>query len=1043
MLRTLHLFLSALVLLGFLGLNSETVDGARISLPSWHPDIDELMRKRVRMPSSHSSINTALRSASNNYDGEGSEHPNVDTFLKRSRPDWDEFEDEREHRNLNRFFTYQAVTMSEKPKLSTCHVDIMDTYKRKEAWPAGHPSMQSFFASVMPDSHPNIDDMFANPSAFASLPSWHITDLSPYMDMAEDPAKVSMFSFHKDLDTLWEDKIALTDSHVSVHDLMSDSLPYNHPNIDTLIAQNAAGTAPAMPSCHPTLESLVERGSISSAVVIPNLARWHPKLDAVYASTAVYPSNHPLIHQRYVDSGLIPTSHPNIDDLLRDSNRVRLPAWHPTLASTVSWTEWTYDPVATAYDWHPRTLGGESLPSNHPKVSELVDPILPFVHPDIDQLLADELPIPDWHPDISGLLYYRPVWRAGHYLSVILAALLIASFLAKVSYKVSKHLCGGSDHKSTVEGVELKAIQPSSSSGLKGGSSRQGSSEPRIRSFIYSANQYTEEGANPVALATPPVPPRPEGGVWQDIRKRQPTAPAPRRDRQLSISQHLHSQHRGEDLYDYDPEYSRRGAPPVTGNLARLVKHDNAKEGSCFRSCMSILRWRIPKSQWTLWNLLVSVLYIGLNVVALLLVDEPDPNTAKPDLARGFGSLAAANTMILIIPATRNSVLTWMLGLPFDQVVIYHRAIGRWTLICTYIHFIFFWNDYMDHSGEDKYLYGILGAACGTVIGLTTFDYVRRQVFNLFFFAHYTFIGFFVFGYLHFREARVFMLIGVGMYLLDRFIRVAWMGLPRKTIEFVPRGDALARIRFPKGMLTDALDRHRVGQYYFINIPALSLTEWHPFSVSSGPREESVEMHIRALGDHTKKIVEFAKVCEREKKSIYVRSEGPYGNTKCDIRRYPVILLVGGGVGITPILGILSDLFNQGDLSEAERRSVPRHCIESIYTVWVGRHAHEGEAFSPRFADCVAMSEANPVLPSLVVWQHITRGKANMLDPHLLTGRPNFNSILDQIQANHPGRAVLVFACGSSAMVNELWDQSIARTAKGDRFDFHHETFEF
>ena len=51
------------------------------------------------------------------------------------------------------------------------------------------------------------------------------------------------------------------------------------------------------------------------------------------------------------------------------------------------------------------------------------------------------------------------------------------------------------------------------------------------------------------------------------------------------------------------------------------------------------------------------------------------------------------------------------------------------------------------------------------------------------------------------------------------------------------------------------------GQYYFVNFPELSLTEWHPFSVTSAPTEEFVELHIRALGDHTRKIVALSKKC--------------------------------------------------------------------------------------------------------------------------------------------------------------------------------------
>ena len=83
---------------------------------------------------------------------------------------------------------------------------------------------------------------------------------------------------------------------------------------------------------------------------------------------------------------------------------------------------------------------------------------------------------------------------------------------------------------------------------------------------------------------------------------------------------------------------------------------------------------------------------------------------------------------------------------------------------------------------------------------------------------------------------------------------------------------------------------HTVGQYYFVNFPALSLTEWHPFSVSSGPREDGVELHIRALGDHTNRIVELAKERSGGSSHTWICIDGPYGCQSFNYRRYVAFL---------------------------------------------------------------------------------------------------------------------------------------------------------
>jgi predicted ferric reductase len=38
--------------------------------------------------------------------------------------------------------------------------------------------------------------------------------------------------------------------------------------------------------------------------------------------------------------------------------------------------------------------------------------------------------------------------------------------------------------------------------------------------------------------------------------------------------------------------------------------------------------------------------------------------------------------------------------------------------------------------------------------------------------------------------------------------------------------------------------------------------------------------------------------------------DGPYGNMNVNYQRFPVLLLIAGGIGITPIIGILKVSIN-------------------------------------------------------------------------------------------------------------------------------------
>lgn len=46
-----------------------------------------------------------------------------------------------------------------------------------------------------------------------------------------------------------------------------------------------------------------------------------------------------------------------------------------------------------------------------------------------------------------------------------------------------------------------------------------------------------------------------------------------------------------------------------------------------------------------------------------------------------------------------------------------------------------------------------------------------------------------------------------------------------------------------------------VGQYVFLNCPAISQLEWHPFTMTSAPEEDFFSVHIRSVGDWTQKLI--------------------------------------------------------------------------------------------------------------------------------------------------------------------------------------------
>jgi predicted ferric reductase len=92
--------------------------------------------------------------------------------------------------------------------------------------------------------------------------------------------------------------------------------------------------------------------------------------------------------------------------------------------------------------------------------------------------------------------------------------------------------------------------------------------------------------------------------------------------------------------------------------------------------------------------------------------------------------------------------------------------------------------------------------------------------------------------------------------------------------------------------------KHQAGQFAFLTLDRAGLNEPHPYTISSGPREnQSIEFTIKSLGDFT-----HALKLSNNKESLinttaYVK--GPYGLFKRP-RDGKTSVWIAGGIGITP-----------------------------------------------------------------------------------------------------------------------------------------------
>jgi len=298
--------------------------------------------------------------------------------------------------------------------------------------------------------------------------------------------------------------------------------------------------------------------------------------------------------------------------------------------------------------------------------------------------------------------------------------------------------------------------------------------------------------------------------------------------------------------------------------------------------------------------------------------------------------------------ASRNSVWSFLLGMPFERALKYHKFVAVCSVVLGVWHgFLMLWlgNSHHHHHSHRRalhthgfnctlrscslpdtlpllwydgdYLTGTLTLAFMLLLVLSAFFPIRRACFDLFYRFHWLFfVATMVVGCLHGASPMMF---GAALWLVDLLLRMhlARNKLPR-TAHASRLASGVVELCFsgPRGKVFD----YKGGQYVFLCVPEISLWEWHPFSISSAPHEPELRLHVRPLGDWTRRLAQLAK--DGEGRPLQVLLEGPYGAVGLDLDsgRYKVLLLLGGGIGVTPMQSVCLELLHAHSRGRPLRR---------------------------------------------------------------------------------------------------------------------------
>jgi predicted ferric reductase len=157
------------------------------------------------------------------------------------------------------------------------------------------------------------------------------------------------------------------------------------------------------------------------------------------------------------------------------------------------------------------------------------------------------------------------------------------------------------------------------------------------------------------------------------------------------------------------------------------------------------------------------------------------------------------------------------------------------------------------------------------------------------------------------RAAWIALYAGVGLLLVVyRVVKPLRDGFRHRLRVFrmVREGPHTVSV-YLRGRRLEEL-RAESGQFFMWRF--LTRDGWwqaHPYSLSVAPNGQWLRVTVKALGDHSRDL-------PRLRRGTPVLAEGPYGAFTSRRRRLRKVLLIGGGVGITPLRALFESLPGSG-----------------------------------------------------------------------------------------------------------------------------------
>ncbi|EFC46657.1 predicted protein [Naegleria gruberi] len=464
--------------------------------------------------------------------------------------------------------------------------------------------------------------------------------------------------------------------------------------------------------------------------------------------------------------------------------------------------------------------------------------------------------------------------------------------------------------------------------------------------------------------------------------------------------------------------------------------------------------WLNPILELTIGEITLIIIHLMLTSVWFCFgyFNNSSPILSKIGKAFGYASVITLTTTIL--PITRYSAFVFIFGISFERAIKYHKWCSLLTLLVTTLHGIFMaipmgmkgnLERLVSVRANGYILFGTIAWIAMVIMSLFSIEIIRRKCWELFKVVHVILAPVvLVFSSIHARGwERTLPVLGVaiGLLLVDYLLRFVFgYVLPTKVVKMeYDEKCQVTKIVFEKSNLgmwsTESLG---MAKFVHVCIPGVSLFQSHPLTISSYEKlPQSVEFtcHVKNNGKGwSKDVADFAVKRKCCASSIFARVEGPYGKLSLDVNSYSNVVLIAGGIGVTPINAIFEELTNNS-----------KHALQkNIFVIWTMKDENLMTMFPSLLERYSNVKQSFYVTSSASNSLKINSSDAYNNRVHY-NSRPNFVEYLTLISETVGcfDNSAAIIVCGPNQMNIDVYNAS-RKVAKesGVHFHIHRETFE-